>query len=997
MGEPSMINTGVLQGNPFPGSRPFFSAEDQFFFGRDKAVSELLEVLLQKRFVAMVGPSAVGKTSLIQSGIIPALLSDMKEEWVPVYIRPGRRPMESLVRGFQRVFSKKITEADVNTFLGSSKNIGDFLIEKGLGNYHYFLVVDQFEELFTWTVTTKKRKSGKNQDALVFINHLMRMVDEEKPRIFLMLSIRSEFLDYCSSYRGLSDQLERSKYIVPQMNRDELTEAILEPFRVAEATVETGFEKRLLNDLEDVEPKLPLLQHALNRTWDHWKSRGKSDQPVSLEDYLAKGPVRNGLNRDLENLYQSLEFYQKEICERIFKTIAFKTGSHEGFSRRTALGNIARIAQCNVDRVVEVVQIFDKAGHPFLGYQHAAPLSSESRIELSHESLITIWDRLHQWVDEEDESIRTYLKLSKISALYQQGKGALLEASELQKALEWKKLHNPTPAWGIQFDPAFERAMVFLNTSEEEYIWSEKRKIILQRRRRILNRAIIFGTVVIAAAVALVIYISKNKPVEPDQQVQTVIQEPNPLPTQQLPDTERPLLTEEQVPQDREDVRTEQAVESTNIQTIAEQEEPEVAVETTTSQNADNSITKPEPVITLRSEEDILLTIAKDVAYQSTGIIRNKDLQGLLAYQSYLMNKHYGGGAFDPDIYKALYESLKNLISTAYNIYPNIRSSIRGMGWLNRTGSILIASSDGSMKILSGNVDNRAAQISLAGTGFNNECLGISPDERIAAVGTSGGGLLFIELDNNGEVINQNKENGDIVLFIENLGRSGRFLSAGSSNDILVWDYRDFTSEKLVTLESRPVSIVASDDGLKVMIGTANGKLYTFNINNPSGISEANRFVSNQVRALSFSKGQRYLAAGMLDGSVKILSADGKRIISSLFGPGARVSALGFSPDGSKLVAASNDGNVYMWNALKWGDPPIVYTENRGFVLALCFNSNGNYFYSGSVDYPRMVGRPINPDEMAEDFCSLLTRNLTQDEWIKYFGEDIPYEESCPR
>jgi hypothetical protein len=96
-------------------------------------------------------------------------------------------------------------------------------------------------------------------------------------------------------------------------------------------------------------------------------------------------------------------------------------------------------------------------------------------------------------------------------------------------------------------------------------------------------------------------------------------------------------------------------------------------------------------------------------------------------------------------------------------------------------------------------------------------------------------------------------------------------------------------------------------------------------------------------------------------------------------------------------VAASNDGNIYMWNTLRWSDPPIVFNENGGFVLSLLFSSNGNYFYSGSVDFPRMVGRPVNQDQMADGFCSLLNRNLTTEEWNQYFGIDIPYEETCPR
>lgn len=1023
-----MINTGVLKRNPFPGSRPFFSSEDQLFFGRDKAVADVIDMLLKRRFVAMVGASASGKTSMVQSGVIPALLADMKREWVPIFIRPGKRPMESLIRGIQRVFSKEVSESDVHSFLNSSKSIADFLSDKGLTNYHFFFVVDQFEELFTWPLVLKKRKSGKNPDAVHFINHLMRMLSEKNIEIYLMLSIRADFLDYCSNYRQLTEYLNKSKYLLPKMSRNDLKEAIVEPFRLAGASVESGFEEYLLNDMEDVEPALPQLQHALKQTWNHWKSRGNTNVPVSLEDYQAAGIIRHGLGRDLENLFQSLEFYQKEICERIFKTIAFKTERQEAYSRRTTLGSIARIAQCKVERVIEVVEIFDKAGHPFLGYQHSAPLSSETRIELSHESLINIWDRLRQWVDEEDESIRMYLKLSKASALYQQGKGVLLEAAELQKAIDWKKQHNPTPAWGIQFNPAFERAMVFLNTSEEEYIWTEKRKIIQARRKKILNRSIIAGAIVVAAAVTLIIFISRNRPAETDQQVQALSQgeldtgtsrdirssdraseneEALTVPIQEN-EGEQAEVQETFTPEPQEELQTNQGESSLNEEDTGDEapsEETENA-ETNTGGNTDEQTTSPpvennsepsEAVSAASRESEIILGIARDAAYMSLGLVRNPELQGLLAYQSYVLNEEHQGADFDPDIYRGLYDARKELIRADYYIYPSLRSSIKDVEWLSGSGSILVATSDGTIKILSGSIDNVRAQTTLAGTGQNNECLGISPDERIAAVGTNGGGMLFIELENRGEVIHQNTEQGRIILSIKNLGRSGSFLSIGTDQKILKWDYSSFTPQELVEVSTIPVSLATSRSGSQAAIGTSNGRIYIMNTNDPGSLQEVNSFGGNQVRALDFSPDQRYLAAGMRDGSVKVLSANGRSVIASLFGPRARVSAIEFSPDGKFLVAASNDGNVYLWNTLNWNAEPIVFTENRGFVLSLCWNRNSKYFYSGSVDYPRMVGRPTDLDEMASDFCSLLTRNMTREEWNQYYGEDLPYRESCPK
>ncbi|MCK4989597.1 MAG: hypothetical protein KAS29_03890, partial [Bacteroidales bacterium] len=385
----------------------------------------------------------------------------------------------------------------------------------------------------------------------------------------------------------------------------------------------------------------------------------------------------------------------------------------------------------------------------------------------------------------------------------------LLEAAELQMAIDWKKLHNPTPAWGIQFNPAFERAMVFLNTSEEEYIWTEKRKIIMQRRKRILNRSIIFGSIVIASAVALVIYISRNRQVETDQQIQTLVQEPElsqpsimPSTPIQDSDNRQNELTEEVAEQTQDIVENQPVVQEPEEQVLDDPEESITLPVETRPDPVVSDNQETDPISSRSRESEIIVSIAKDAAYLSQGISRDPDLQGLLAYQSYQLNKAHEGDAFDPDIYKGLYDALKKLISPAYNIYSGFRNSVRAMEWLDRSGSILAASSDGSIRILSGNIANKAAQIQLAGTGFSNECLGISPDERIAAVGTSGGGLFFIELENEGEVIHQNTEQGEVILFVENLGNSGSFLSAGTNNKILKWDYSSFAPTTLVTLIS---------------------------------------------------------------------------------------------------------------------------------------------------------------------------------------------------
>ena len=449
MGEPSLIGAGVLQRNPFPGIRPYTSAEEKYFFGRDTTVKEVLESLLGNRFLALVGSSGSGKTSLIQSGIIPALLTDEKQEWIPVTIRPGNKPVESLIRGFQQVFPKKLKETDVQSFLAGTQSLGELINEKGLGSHNYYLVVDQFEELFRTGPSLKK--NSKNPETARFVDLLVRAAKNDRPGIYVMLSIRSDFIDACSTYRSLTEQMNRSKYLLPQMSGESLTKAILGPIEQAGASVEEGFVDLLLEDLDEVETQLPMLQHALMRTWDFWTQHGNRDQPITISDYKAIGTIKRALSDHLDEAYEELDEKQKEICERLFKSITSKSDKYNGFRRKASLGNLARIAQCSLDEMADVVEVFRIPGRSFLSPHTSVSLSSDSHIELSHEALIRIWERLSDWVDEEDESIRMYLRLSEASALYQQGRTELWTPPDLYLAQNWRDTQKPTPAWGVQY------------------------------------------------------------------------------------------------------------------------------------------------------------------------------------------------------------------------------------------------------------------------------------------------------------------------------------------------------------------------------------------------------------------------------------------------------------------------------------------------------------------------------------------------------------------
>ncbi len=1000
-----MINTGVLKGNPFPGIRPFNSAEDKLFFGREGVTSEMLNLLQENRFVALVGASASGKTSLIQSGVIPALITQEKQEWVPVLVRPGTKPVENLIRSFQQVFPKKLKETDVQSFLAGNQELGDLIIEKGLGSHNYCLVVDQFEELFRRGPAIKVQQ--KDPGTRRFVDLLVNATKGKRPGIYVLLSIRSDFIEASAAFRTLTELMNRSKFLLPQMSREALASAISGPVGLTGARLESGFVDYLLDELEEMENPLPQLQHALMRTWEVWEAREAREEPITIGDYQSVGTVKSAISEHLEEIFGRLDMRQKLICERLFKSITSKSEQYNGFKRQATLGNVARIAHCTIEELTDVVEVFRQPGSAFLSPLSTISLHSDSLIEISHEALIRIWDRLHQWVNDEHESINMYLKLSHASAQYQQGRTELWINPELHMAVNWRETQKPTPAWGVQYNPAFERAMVFLSTSEEELQWEEERKIILQKRRLMLNRSIAIFMGVLVVALSAIVFVTRTRPADGPQTDQLL--EEDYVSTQS---EQEPLSTEEQSPvasYTPEEETIEVREETTNPARIEQRASTTRERESTSSNRTRQTIT-PRPVVTNptttaqpasnRASElekaNRMQQLAKEVSERSIIVEKDPDLQGLLAYQAYQLNSGYKGRHDDVDIYNGLYAAMKKLISPAYNIYPSIRSSVKDIAWLNRTGSLMAVSSDGSVKILSGRIADKASQITLENTGQNNECVVISPDERFAAIGTNGGGLLFLELENKGAVVHQNSDEGKIVLFLSNLGKSGSFVSAGINNRILKWDYESRTASELVDAGVRPSALAVSANGQKLAYGTREGKVFELNVSSPGEVREVADFGQTQVKSLAYSRSGQNLVAGLLNGSLKILAGNNRNLIATLRGPEARVTDLAYSPDGRFLAAASHDNRVYLWSSSDWNNPPLVFEENKGFALAVCFNGNSRYFYSGSVNFPRLIGRPSESAVMASDYCSLVNRNLTEAEWDLYFGTELPFTKTCP-
>jgi energy-coupling factor transporter ATP-binding protein EcfA2 len=505
--------------NPFPGLRPFKIEESHLFFGREGQSDEVLLKLSKSRFVGVIGPSGSGKSSFIYCGVLPILyggfLTDASPNWEVVVTRPGAGPIdnlaESLLKNNKEYLDaepeeKKIKRTIFSTLLRSS-SLG--LVEaveqsRRSAEVNYLILVDQFEELFRFKDSTDPNSVN---ETLAFVNLLIEAINYPDSPIYVAITMRSDFIGDCAQFPELTRKINDSHYLIPQLTRDQKRRAIEGPVAVGGAKITPRLVQQLLNDLGDNPDQLPILQHALMRTWSYWSLyRDYEDEPVDLKHYEAIGTMAEALSMHANEAFDELTDDQKRVCEILFKAITEKRGENFGIRRPTRLNEIASIADCSEDEVVDVIEKFREPGRSLLTPAFGSPITSKSMIDISHESLMRIWVRLKNWVDDEADAVQMYVRLAEAASMYQVGKAGLWRPPDLQLALNWQAKHKPTLVWGQRYHPAFERTLVFLEYSKKEFETEQRIKELEQKRKlqRARRTALVLATATIISLLFLI-------------------------------------------------------------------------------------------------------------------------------------------------------------------------------------------------------------------------------------------------------------------------------------------------------------------------------------------------------------------------------------------------------------------------------------------------------------------------------------------------------------
>jgi WD40 repeat protein len=847
--------------------------------------------------------------------------------------------------------------------------------------------------------------------------------------------MRSDFIGECAQFPELTRKLNDSHYLIPQMTRDQKRRAIEGPVAVGGAHISPRLTQQLLNDLGDNPDQLPILQHALMRTWSYWaRYRDYEAEQLDLKHYEAIGTMAEALSMHANEAYDELDEDQKRVCEILFKAITEKRGENFGIRRPTRLNEIAAIADCSEEDVKAVIEKFREPGRSLLTPGFGIPLQGKSMVDISHESLMRIWVRLKNWVDDEADAVQMYTRLAEAAAMYQLGKAALWRPPDLQLALNWQAKHKPTLVWGQRYNPAFERTMIFLEYSKKEFETEQRIKELEQKRK--LQRArivalVLAGGMIIALVGIVFAFIQKT---EADKE-RAKAEEQRML-ADQLRGEAESAAAEAKIQRDSakiaqaqaEKARIEAEISEKNALTQKQRaeaqrqraEENELKANLEKQRAEDNEKLAQTNADEARKQSLIAtqrqyIATAKSIAVKSKEQ-PDKELQSLLAQQAFIFNKTYDGYEYDNDIYTGLFRALKKQDDP-------LTKNLQG----HDAGACRILISDAkTRKIYSGGSDGRI----LAWTYRNNQwsseilvdkrtnylvySLDISPDGNYMIAGGLANGLStqnYVELYDLRNMATPPKKISGFTFDIDNLhftnDGKGFFARDNAGNSI---KYSDLNTAKEVIKSTEKINgIVLSKDGKKLAGAGNNGTLYIWDINanySPTSLfktaneTRGGKSVAIPLTGVGFTRDGKKLVFGDAKGLVRILTLDNSTPMRVLSGHTSAIEQITFNHAGTFMATASYDKTVRLWNLSQLNQQPIVLDDHADWVRTAVFTLDDEQLLAGMNSNSEKSNEtihawPTNMKTMSNLLCNHLTRNLTQDEWEINVDKALKREITC--
>jgi energy-coupling factor transporter ATP-binding protein EcfA2 len=512
---------------PYTGLRSFTEEESLYFKGRDLQVDQITALLEQNKFLMVTGASGEGKSSLIYAGLVPnaraGFFKAKYTNWVVADFRPERSPVANMAKAIAEKFDAKPSSVETELRRGFSSLIdlytnSDFYTDEDDEQWtqlaesdkkdkrrkaaNLMILVDQFEEFFT--NPENFFNEAPSQDSQIVVNLILetaRIAIKRNLPVYVVCTMRSDYIGQCSAFRGLPEYIGFSQFFVPRLKRKDLKQVIEEPAILSGNRISQRLIERLVYDLSEGVDQLPILQHALSQIWlaaNHGRQEmdlihyamvgGMPADELPDEDQLMFSKWFKNLPEHQRNYYKETSlskvieihasvlyenawsYYNKQhpdkpITQGVAKRIIALTFScltkidnSRAVRNRMSLGEIAEIIntpELTYEMIGGVLNIYREEGNSFIrpfktedSVTHT--LSPETVLDITHESLIRNWTKLNKWASQEFEFYSTYLDFKKqLDRWKNSGKNSayLLPIGPLSYFENWYATCKPNVAW----------------------------------------------------------------------------------------------------------------------------------------------------------------------------------------------------------------------------------------------------------------------------------------------------------------------------------------------------------------------------------------------------------------------------------------------------------------------------------------------------------------------------------------------------------------------
>ena len=276
--------------------------------------------------------------------------------------------------------------------------------------------------------------------------------------------MRSDFIGNCPIFVGLPEALNVGQYLLPRLRADEIRDAVEGPAGNFGASVEKALIDRLVDEMGINPDQLPLMQHAMSRTWASFTQRNsiQHDVSVTLADYNAIGGITNSLSHHAESIYDELVESERRIAELMFRSMCEVSENGALRRRLVTIEEISMVAGASIAEVVKVTGAFSGRERNLLVVFPFGDINSKSVIDITHEALLRNWALLRQWIAVENESAKQYKRIEDRAKHWRAKTGSLLDGPELEISLKWMDSNRPTEAWMSRYGSDFRLATSYL-------------------------------------------------------------------------------------------------------------------------------------------------------------------------------------------------------------------------------------------------------------------------------------------------------------------------------------------------------------------------------------------------------------------------------------------------------------------------------------------------------------------------------------------------------